>query len=136
MNFSICRVQERIVSVGIALEIDEISQRITGCLRLQGTSGGHLQMVQLSLLKQRYVEMVAQDHIQTAFEYAQGGKLPSSLGNLCQCSVTLMLEIVFPDFQTELPEFIVCPLPAVLSPVTTAYRLSLSSAQYTFYTHQ
>ena len=44
--------------------------RITEWLRLEGTSGGHV--VQTPLLKESYLELVAPDHVQTAFEYPQG----------------------------------------------------------------
>ena len=43
--------------------------RNTERLRLEGTSGGHI--VQPALLKQGHLELVAQDHVQTAFEYLQ-----------------------------------------------------------------
>lgn len=68
-----------LMSAGIALDIDEMlpkNHRMVEAAR-------DLWRVQLSLLKQGYLEMVAQDHNQTALEYLQGGKLPSSLGSLC-----------------------------------------------------
>uniref|UniRef100_A0A8C0ES58 receptor protein-tyrosine kinase n=1 Tax=Bubo bubo TaxID=30461 RepID=A0A8C0ES58_BUBBB len=42
-------------------------------LRLERSSGGHL--VQCPLLKQGHLELVAHNHIQTAFEYLQGWRL-------------------------------------------------------------
>jgi len=43
------------------------TDRITEWLRLEGTFGSRL--VQQPLLKQVHVQSVAQDHVQTAFEY-------------------------------------------------------------------
>lgn len=91
MNFSICRVQKRIIVCRNRSRnrwnVIKESQDGWGCKEpLEGVWS-------YSLLKQGHLEMSAQDHIQTAFEYVQGGKLSSSLGNLCQYSVTFTVEI-------------------------------------------
>ena len=51
---------------------DNFYHRFSECLRLKGVSGGHL--FQPLVLKQRHLDLVAQDHIQMAFEYPQGGR--------------------------------------------------------------
>jgi len=53
-------------------------QKLMGWLRLEGTTGGHL--VEPPLLKQGQLEQVAQDHVQTAFEYLRGWRVHSLPG--------------------------------------------------------
>jgi len=79
----------------------------------------------ISLLKQGHPELVAQDHVQRAFEYSPGDST-NSLGNLCQCSVTFMLTKYFLKFRANCLCFSVCPLPLVLSLGTTEKSLAPS----------
>jgi len=80
------------------------------------------------LLQQRHLEPAAQ----MAFEYLQGGRLHTSLGNLYQCLVTLtvknffLMPKLFPDVQEEPPVFQFMPI--ACCPVTGHHwKLSGSS---------
>jgi len=57
------------------------------------------------LLKQGHLETVTQDHVQTAFEYLQGGRLqpPSSATCVSACSPSEWKS--FPNIQTQPPVF-------------------------------
>ena len=55
------------------------------------------------LLKQSHLELVAQDDV------CEDGDSTTSLGNLCQCSVTLTVKL-FPDVQREPPAFQFVPI--------------------------
>ncbi|KAK4806816.1 hypothetical protein QYF61_005612 [Mycteria americana] len=57
------------------------------------------------LLKQGYLEPVAQDHVQTAFEYLQGGRLHNLSGQPFPVLSHPHSQKVFPDVQTEPPVF-------------------------------
>ena len=45
------------------------------------------------LLKQGHLQAVAQDHVQTAFEYPKDGDFTAAMGKLCQCSGTLTVKV-------------------------------------------
>lgn len=78
------------------------ANRITELLRLEGTSEDRL--VPTFLLKQGHLEpAVAQNHVQ-APSISKDGDSTASLGNLCQCLVTLS-KTAFPDVQEE-PQFV------------------------------
>lgn len=79
---------------------------MTEQLRLQGTYGGHL----VQLLKQGYLELVAQGHVQMAYKYLQGGKF-----HISQCLVTLTVKKkkVLPDAQREPTMFQFVPVASV-----------------------
>jgi len=79
------------------------------------------------LLKEGRIEPIAQDHVQTAFEYLQGGRLTTSLGNLCQCLVTLTVKECFLMCGWNLLHFSWCPLPLALSLGKTKESLAPSS---------
>jgi len=85
------------------------SSRIKERFRLEGTSGGHLFQ---PLCSSRALELVAQDHVQVAFQYVQG----ESLHDLPGQPVTLKGKKVFPDVQREPPVFLFVPTAA--GPVT------------------
>lgn len=63
-NVELCKSASMVVT-----SVAEILSWIIDCLRLAGTSGGPL--TQPTLFKLGYLELVAQDHIQMAFEYPQ-----------------------------------------------------------------
>lgn len=58
--------------------------RITECLKLEGTFGGHL--VQLPLSEKGLLELVAEDPVQMIFEYLQGWRLYNISGQPATCS--------------------------------------------------
>ena len=60
------------------------------------------------LLKQGRLELVAQDHVQTAFEYLQGWPLHDLPGQAVPVLSHLHGEKVFPDVQGEPPLFQSC----------------------------
>lgn len=79
-----------------------------------------------SLFKQRYPEQVAQDHVQTAFDFLQGWRSQSLWAtSKKQPSVILTVKKVFPAVQTKLPVCQVDHLPQ------TAANTSPNAAQDT-----
>jgi len=68
-----------------------------------GTSGSH--PIQDPWLMQGYLETVAQDHVQTAFEYLQGWRLHNLSRQPMQCSVTLTVKTCFLIFKVNFPCF-------------------------------
>jgi len=96
-----------------------------GCYWKEPLSGGLL--VQPSLLKQGHLEPIAQDHVRTASEYLQGWRPATSLVNLCQCLVTLIVKQCFLMLRENPLYFSSCPLPLVLSLGTTEKSLTLFS---------
>ncbi|KAK4828311.1 hypothetical protein QYF61_025323 [Mycteria americana] len=79
----------------------------------------------LPVLSKGHLELAAQDHVQMAFEYLQDST--TSLGNLCQCSITLTVKKCFLMLRWNLLGFSMHPLPLVLPLVTTEKSLALSS---------
>ena len=77
------------------------------------------------LLQQRHSEHSAQDHMQVAFEDLQGDPA-SSLGSLCQRSVTHTAQKCFLMFTWSLLSSSLYPLPLVLVRGTTEKGLALS----------
>ena len=57
------------------------------------------------LLKQGHLELVAQDHVQTVFEYLQGWRLHNLSGKPVPVLSHSQSEKVFPDIQREPPMF-------------------------------
>jgi len=57
------------------------------------------------LLQQGHIQLVAQDCVQMGFEYSGDGNSTASLGNLCQCSVTLTMRKCFLMFGRNLLVF-------------------------------
>ena len=76
----------------------------------------------ISLLNQGHLKSVAQNYVQMALEISKTGDSTTSLGNLCQCSVTLTVKMCF--LMLRRSTFSLCPLPLVLSLGTTANRLA------------
>ena len=60
------------------------------------------------LLKQGHQQQVAQDHVHMPFQYPKDGDSAVSLGNLCQCSVTLTVKKCFLMFRGNLLCFRLC----------------------------
>lgn len=85
-------------------------------VRLEETTGGYL--IYLPLLKQDHLGPVMQDHVHTAFGYAQGWKLQSSLGSLCKSLVKKCVLM----FKMNLPYFSLHPLPLVIGPTVMGYK--------------
>lgn len=55
-------------------------------LRLEKmASGDPLHLVQMPLLKQGHLQLVADDHVQLVFSISKDGDFTSCLGDLCQC---------------------------------------------------
>ena len=89
--------------------------RTTKWLRLTGTSGGRL-VYHLPLLKQGLLQLVAQEHVQMAFEHLQGWRLHNLSGQPVPVLGHPHSEKVFPDAQREPPVFQCVPI--VSGPVT------------------
>jgi len=64
----------------------------------------------ISLLHQGHLEPVAQDHVQTAFEYLQGWRLHNLSGQPVPQPRHPHSEKVFPDVQTEPSAFQLLPI--------------------------
>lgn len=77
------------------------------------------------MFKQGHLELGAQDHVQTAFQYLQARRLHTSLQNLCQQSCLCHSKMCFLMFRRNLLCFSLDPLPLVLSLGTTKERLSV-----------
>jgi len=79
------------------------------------------------LLKQGHLELLVQDHVQTAFEYLQGWRFHNFPGQLVPALSHPHRKKAFPDVQREPPVFSLCPLSVVLSLGTTEESLAPSS---------
>lgn len=86
---------------------------------LERTSGVHL--VQSPCQRSLDLEHVAQDYIWAISEDVQGGDCTASLGNLLLCSVIVTVKC-----------FAQCPLPFLLSQISSEKGLTLSSSHPSF----
>ena len=103
---------------------------ITEWLTLEKTSGGHL--VQPPCSSKATLSKLPRAMSSKVLNNSKDGDSTTSLGNLCQCSVTLT-EGQFPlPFRQHLLCFSLCPRPLVLSLDTTEKSLALSTVHYPF----
>ena len=86
----------------------------------------------MPLLKQGHLEPAGQDHVQTAFEYLQGGRLHNLLWLLVPVFRYPCSKELFPIFRVNFLCFNLCPLPLVLSLGTTEKSLAPSSLHLPF----
>jgi len=87
---------------------------------LEGTSGdGQLQ----TPARAGSLQQVSQMGIWAGLKYLHRRRLYNSLGNLCQCSVTLTVKHFFLMFVWKFLYSSLCPLPLVLSLFTTEKKL-------------
>ena len=64
----------------------------------------------MPLLRQGHLELVTQDHDQTAFKYLQRGRIHHTLDNLCQWLSHPHSKIAFSEVQREIPVFKFVPV--------------------------
>lgn len=70
-----------------------------------------------SFLKQGHLELVAQNHVQQAFEYLKNEESTTFLGNLCQCSFSLTVgSVSWCPEGTSCMYFSLCPDMVSLNP--------------------
>lgn len=81
---------------------------------LEGIYGSYL--VQPLLLKQGHLELIAQNHVQKAFEGLKDEKSTTFLGNLCQCSFGLTVKQCFLMLRGNILYFSFCPCVVSLIP--------------------
>ena len=72
-----------------------------------------------TLLKQGHLDLVTQDHVQTAFEYLQGWRLRNLSGQRVPALSHPDSKKVFPDVQRKPPVFQFVPI--AFGPVTGYY---------------
>ncbi|KAK4828375.1 hypothetical protein QYF61_026113 [Mycteria americana] len=114
------------------MHLYSLNDRTTEWMKLHRTSEGPVQPQPTPLLKQGHLEPVAQDRVQTAFEYLQGWRLHKLPGQSVPLLSQPHSKKVFPDVQREPPVFSLCPLPLVLSLGTMEKSLAPSSLHRPF----
>ena len=109
-----------------ALPMDLLqNHRITECQGLEGTSVGHpVQPSHRSRVTYSRLQRTLSRWVQNI---SREGDSTTSLGSLCQCSVTLKVKKFFLMFRQNFRCFSLCPLPLVLSQGTSEESLAPSS---------
>lgn len=85
-----------------------------------------------ALLQQGLLEQGVQVYVPAASDDLQGGDSPTSLGKLCECSVTCTVQKGFLMLRVSFQYSSLCPLPLALVLGTTEESLALSSLHLHF----
>ena len=96
------------VSANASREVPRTLQRVTESLKLEGTAGRHL--VQPPCSGRAAESWLPRTMAKQLLNISKNGESTTSLGNLCQCLVTLTLKKVFPDVKRESSVFQCVPI--------------------------